>query len=27
VAHLDYAQGEGKIAIELNDGVEYYRAL
>jgi glyoxylase-like metal-dependent hydrolase (beta-lactamase superfamily II) len=26
VAHLDYAQGEGKIAIETSNGVEYYRA-
>jgi glyoxylase-like metal-dependent hydrolase (beta-lactamase superfamily II) len=25
IAHLDYAQGEGKLAIELNDGIEYYR--
>jgi glyoxylase-like metal-dependent hydrolase (beta-lactamase superfamily II) len=25
VAHLDYAQGEGKIAVEQNGEVEYYR--
>jgi len=25
VAHLDYAQGEGKIAVETNGEVEYYR--
>lgn len=25
VAHLDYAQSEGKIAVELSNGVEYYR--
>ncbi len=25
VAHLDYAEGEGKIAMELQDGVEIYR--
>lgn len=25
VAHLDYAQGEGKLAIEASGGVEYYR--
>ena len=27
VAHLDYAETEGKIAVELNDGVEFYRKL
>jgi glyoxylase-like metal-dependent hydrolase (beta-lactamase superfamily II) len=27
IAHLDYANSEGKIAVELNDGVEYYRPL
>ncbi len=26
-AHLDYAEMEGKIALELNDGIEYYRKL
>jgi len=26
-AHLDYAEMEGKIALEQNDGVEYYRKL
>jgi hypothetical protein len=25
VAHLDLAEAEGKIAIELRDGVEVYR--
>ncbi len=25
VAHLDYAESEGKIALELSSGVEYYR--
>ena len=25
VAHLDYAEGEGKIAVELKEGIEYYR--
>lgn len=25
IAHLDYAESEGKIAVELNDGVEFYR--
>lgn len=25
VAHLDYAEGEGKITVELKDGVEIYR--
>ncbi len=25
VAHLDYAEGEGKIAVELKDGIEFYR--
>ena len=27
VAHLDYAESEGKIALELKDGVEFYRKL
>ena len=27
VAHLDYAESEGKIAVELKDGVEFYRKL
>jgi glyoxylase-like metal-dependent hydrolase (beta-lactamase superfamily II) len=27
VAHLDYAQGERKLAIEMSDGIEYYRNL
>jgi glyoxylase-like metal-dependent hydrolase (beta-lactamase superfamily II) len=25
VAHLDYAEGEGKASVELKDGVEFYR--
>ncbi len=25
IAHLDYAESEGKIAVELKDGVEFYR--
>ena len=25
VAHLDYAESEGKIAVEMKDGVEFYR--
>ncbi len=25
VAHLDYAETEGKIAVELKEGVEFYR--
>ena len=25
VAHLDYAEGEGKTALELKDGIEHYR--
>ncbi len=25
IAHLDYAEAEGKIAVEVNSGVEYYR--
>jgi glyoxylase-like metal-dependent hydrolase (beta-lactamase superfamily II) len=25
VAHLDYAESEGKVGVELNDGVEFYR--
>lgn len=25
IAHLDYAESEGKIAVEVADGVEYYR--
>jgi glyoxylase-like metal-dependent hydrolase (beta-lactamase superfamily II) len=27
VAHLDYAETEGKIAVELKEGVEFYRSL
>ena len=27
VAHLDYAESEGKIAVELKDGVEFYKTL
>jgi len=27
VAHLDYAEAEGKIAVELKEGVEFYRKL
>ncbi|HTH51895.1 MAG TPA: MBL fold metallo-hydrolase [Pyrinomonadaceae bacterium] len=27
IAHLDYAHSEGKIEMELNNGVEYYRGL
>jgi len=27
VAHLDYAESEGKIAVEMKDGVEFYRKL
>jgi glyoxylase-like metal-dependent hydrolase (beta-lactamase superfamily II) len=27
VAHLDYAESENKIAVELKDGVEFYRKL
>jgi glyoxylase-like metal-dependent hydrolase (beta-lactamase superfamily II) len=27
VAHLDYAETEGKIAVELKEGVEFYRRL
>jgi len=27
VAHLDYAETEGKIAVELKEGVEFYRKL
>ncbi|HSK70421.1 MAG TPA: MBL fold metallo-hydrolase [Pyrinomonadaceae bacterium] len=27
IAHLDYAETEGKIAVELKDGVEFYRKL
>ena len=27
VAHLDYAESENKIAVELKDGVEFYRQL
>ncbi len=27
VAHLDYAESEGKIAVEMKDGIEYYRKL
>lgn len=25
IAHLDYAESQGKIAVELNDGIEFYR--
>jgi hypothetical protein len=25
VAHLDYAESEGKISVELKEGVEFYR--
>lgn len=25
IAHLDYAENEGRIAVEIKDGVEYYR--
>ena len=25
VAHLDYAESEGKIAVEYRDGIEFYR--
>ena len=27
VAHLDYAESEGKIAVELKEGIEHYRKL
>ncbi|CAN5724098.1 MBL fold metallo-hydrolase [soil metagenome] len=27
VAHLDYAETEGKIAVEIQDGMEFYRTL
>ena len=27
IAHLDYAHSEGKVDLELKDGVEYYRSL
>ena len=27
IAHLDYAESEGKIAVELKEGVEFYRKL
>ena len=27
IAHLDYAESEGKVAVEMNAGVEYYRSL
>jgi glyoxylase-like metal-dependent hydrolase (beta-lactamase superfamily II) len=27
IAHLDYAETEGKITVELKDGVEFYRKL
>lgn len=27
VAHLDYAEAEGKIALELKNGIEYYKKL
>jgi glyoxylase-like metal-dependent hydrolase (beta-lactamase superfamily II) len=26
IAHLDYAESEGKVALELKDGVEFYRS-
>ena len=27
IAHLDYAESEGKVAVEMSGGVEYYRGL
>ena len=27
IAHLDYAESEGKIAVEMKNGVEVYRRL
>ncbi|MEQ1606904.1 MAG: MBL fold metallo-hydrolase [Pyrinomonadaceae bacterium] len=27
IAHLDYAESKGKVAVEVNAGVEYYRGL
>ena len=27
IAHLDYAESEGKIAVEIKDEVEFYRPL
>jgi len=27
IAHLDYAESEGKIAVEMKDNVEYYRPI
>lgn len=27
IAHLDYAESEGKIAVEMKDNVEYYRSI
>lgn len=27
IAHLDYAESEGKIGVEYNDGVEFYKSL
>lgn len=27
IAHLDYAESEGKLAVELSNGVEYYRSV
>ena len=27
VAHLDYAEGEGKLAMEMRDGIEMYRPV
>ena len=27
IAHLDYAESEGKVAVEMSGGVEYYRSL
>ena len=26
IAHLDYAESEGKIGVEMNDGIEFYRS-
>ena len=27
IAHLDYAESEGRIAVELKEGVEFYRKV
>lgn len=27
IAHLDYAEAEGKVGVEISDGVEHYRSL